>query len=345
MIYEDDPFVPDQRIGTTRTDINGYFAVWWTVEAGLVETDFDIYAVFDGDSEYSRERSPNQNMRVLKYGGSITLDPIPRAVAFGDPVKFSGTLRLDGGNTQGAIVYIKDEDPLDDDDLLATAWVDDTGNYTTSWLAASTEEDDVSDIYAVFEGNDLYYRMTTCDDGYTFDFGGGCADTRKMRTYEDNTRPAPSPPSGDGYMELYHSLDFDRPPRVMIAPSSDAYDEVRHHILPIQEGITLLNSMLEKEYPGGNWDVTFEIITPGRLFVDKPDIIVSLVTADEDSECLTDYVGYALISPIKPVHTTVCSLDRSDSGIGATAAHEFIHAMGVVVHPTFGQNPPFSMHA
>ena len=85
---EDDPFSPDQRLGYDRTDSDGNYYINWKASAGLVETDFDIYAVYDGDSYYDRARSYNQEMSVLKYDGSIVLHSIPNSAKIGEVVTF-----------------------------------------------------------------------------------------------------------------------------------------------------------------------------------------------------------------------------------------------------------------
>jgi hypothetical protein len=337
-IMEDDPASSDQRIGIERTDSNGRFSIVWTVSAGLVETDFDIYAVFDGDSLHKRARSYNQEMSVLKYGGAITLNSFPTSAEIGETITFSGNLDLNQGSPMGAVVYIKDEDTLNPDDLLATAYVDSFGKFSANWFVNKVDADEVADIYAVFEGNDIFYRLTTCDTNPTLTFGSSCQNTFPLRTTSSFAPPPPTPPtstgttdptlSGNEYMELYYSLDLNRNPRVAIIPSPDSYDEAKRHIAPIQEGIKMWESELDRKF-GGTWNVNFEIIQPGELFFnDRPDIVMNIVTADEDINCLSEYSGWAIIwkSPPKPVQTQVCT---TSSDIGATAAHEFIHAMGL----------------
>ena len=88
------PASPDQILGIERTDSNGRFSIVWKVSAGLAEKDFDIYAVFDGDSLHKRARSYNQEMSVLKTGGSITLNPFPTSAEIGDTIIFSGNFEI-----------------------------------------------------------------------------------------------------------------------------------------------------------------------------------------------------------------------------------------------------------
>ena len=316
VICEDDPFIPDECLASGTTNHAGRFSIEWTAKAGIVETDFDIYAEFDGDRQYFGDQSPRQIMSVYTRGGALTLDPIPTSAAFGEAISLSGTLTLDGRSSEGAIIYIQDEDTFNPDDLLTTAYVDSSGRFTTYWVVEDVDPTYTIEIRAVFEGNALYNRLAT--------------PIQKLRAYVDPLAPAPSPTEGEGYMELYRSLDFERAPRILIAPSPDSYDAVRGHIAPVREGILLLTSMLEREYGTGNWDVDFEVVEPGDNFADhEPDIIVSLVTRDDDSRC-GDWWGWAFTTHPKPVPTVVCSVDgRTNEGVAATAAHEFIHAIGV----------------
>lgn len=337
-IMEDDPLVPDQTIVTGRTDSNGKFSIPWTVSGGYVEQDFDIYSTFNNDSKYSYARSYNQEMSILRYGGSITLDRIQPSAEIGETVQFSGTLQLNQGSSEGAIVYIKDEDPFTGDDLLATAYVDGSGRFSANWFVNYVDADDVADIYAVFEGNNILARQTTCDTGSTMPIGGSCLNTMPLRTTISTSLPPPLPPTGTGttnptlsgneYMKLYYSLDLNRNPKVAIIPSPDSYDEARRHVGSVQEGIKMWESALDRKF-GGTWNITFEVIKPGTLFFNnQPDIVVNIVTADEDSKCLSEYSGWAKIwrGASKPVQTQVCT---TSPDVGATAAHEFIHAMGL----------------
>ena len=322
-ICEDVPLFFDNCLASGATDHAGRFSIEWTAEADIAETDIDIYAKFDGDDQYADAQSPEQAMNVYKYGGSIVLDPIPASAPFDQVVRFTGTLTLDGHSPEGAIVYIKDEDTLlpgdllTASDLLTAAYVNSEGRFTTSWLVEAVDIDDTVDIYAVFEGNALYDRLAS--------------PVQEMRPYADPLVPDPSPIDSDGYMELYRSLNFEQAPRVLIIPSPDSYDEVRTHIFPVQEGIMLLTTMLEREYEDGDWHVEFEVMGLGKSFAaQEPDIVVKLLTRDEDSGCGSDYAGLARITDTKPIPTVVCSIEgRTDEAVGSTAMHEFMHAIGV----------------
>lgn len=343
QICEDDPLWPDDCIAVGTTDQTGTYYIRWVVEEGTVEVDFDIYAEFDGDRTYSSDQTPRQTMSVVRSSGSITLDPIPESAAIGEMVTFTGTLHLDRHSPEGAIVYIKDEDTGSRDELLTSAYVNADGSFTTYWIAEDTDYfDNTIDIQAVFEGYGVYNRMATPIQGmYVY-----VDTTFPDPTYPDPTPPAPepepdptlpvpTPPSSDGYMELYYSLDFDKAPLVAIVPSPDSYENVKKHIVPVREGILGLTSMLERQYPGGAWDVNFDVVMKGDKFGTKPDVIVNLVTREDKSGCDWDRfsggtLGWANVSLPKPVPTTVCSLDGlTNSEIGATAVHEFVHAIGL----------------
>ena len=315
-ICEDDPLWPDKCLASGTTDGAGRFHIEWAVRDSAVETDFDIYAKFNGDSRYDSGQTPRQEMSVYGLrGGQLVLDPVQDSAWFGEVVHMSGTLSLDGRSPEGAIVYIKDEDTFNPDDLLASAYVNASGHFTTYWIAQDVDPTNTIEIQAVFERDASHRRLTSS--------------IQKM-SMSELPSPAPARAGGDGYMELYFSHSFDRAPRVLIVPSPDSYDSVRKHIAPVQEGISLLTTMLEQEYAHGDWGVDVRVVEPGGRAGFEPDVFVNLVTREEDTEC-QDAFGYAILfqSPIKPVQTVVCSLDRSNSGIISTTMHEFIHAMGI----------------
>ena len=318
-ICEDDPFIPDECFAYGVTDNAGGYAIYWISNAGVVEIDWDVYAKFDGSGSYLSDQTPRYTMSVYKYGGFIQLDPIPERAAYGDVLFLSGTLSLDAHNPEGSVIYIKDEDTLNPDDLLTTAYVNASGGFETFWIVADVDPDYTIDIQAVYEGGPLHYRLAT--------------PIQELYGYND-TRPVSGTVYGDTYMELYRSLEFELPPRVAIVPSPDSYNDVRAHVVPVQEGILGLSTMLEQRYPTGNWDVDFDVVVPGDNFDARPDVIVNLVTRDDDSGCNYDMyggvLGWASINMPKPVPTTVCSYDhRTNIEIGATAVHEFVHAIGL----------------
>lgn len=150
IICEDDPFVPDECLVSGVTDRSGRYFIAWTAKEAILEVDFDIYAEFKSAGGYSSSQTYRQTMSVLKYGGSLTLDDIPTRAAYGDVVTFSGVLSLDGHSPEGSVVYIKDEDTANPDDLLVSAYVDASGRFTTSWVVAAVDPDYTIDIQAVY---------------------------------------------------------------------------------------------------------------------------------------------------------------------------------------------------
>ena len=313
-ICEDDPLWPDECFAIGTTDGAGRFHIEWTVRDSAVETDFDIYAKFNGDSRYDSDQTLRQEMSVYELrGGRLTLDPVQDSAWFGEVVEMSGTLYLEGRSPEGSLVYIKDEDTFNPDDLLATAHVDASGRFTTYWIAQDVDPTNTIEIQAVFEKDSTHRRLAT--------------NIQKLAMNE-LPRPVFTPVGGDGYIELYYSFSFDRAPRVLIVSSPESYDSVRKHITPVREGISLLTSMLEREYPNGDWSVDVEVVEPGDRAGFEPDIFVNLVTRDDDAQC-RDVYGYANLTGMRPVQTVVCSLYRPDAAITGTALHEFIHAMGV----------------
>ena len=335
-IQDEDELRPDDDLKSGITDQYGRFSITWVVKADLDETEREIRAVFEGDSSYSRDVSPIQEMDVTKIGGDITLNRFPSTAKIGQAVTFSGTLSLDRGSPQGAVVYIKDEDSFSRDELLVTAYVESNGRFSATWIAEHTDVDNTIDIFAVFEGDSRYERQATCNRL--------CGDTEPLHISgrvnpSQPTTPPPAPgggprvPDGARYMEMLHALDLDRPPRVAIVPDPDAYSQVSSHIVPVQEGINIWTHELERAYSSGNWGVTFELVTPEERFDSKPDVIVNIIASERNDRC-NDVFGWARVYPLAiPVQTHVCSTyqgeKRPNQDVARTAGHEFIHAMGL----------------
>ena len=341
-IQDEDELRPDDYLKSGITDQYGRFSITWVVKADLDETEREIRAVFEGDSSYSQDVSPIQEMDVTKIGGDITLNRFPSTAKIGQAVTFSGTLSLDRGSPQGAVVYIKDEDSFSRDELLVTAYVESNGRFSATWIAEHTDVDNTIDIFAVFEGDSRHYRQATCS--------ATCGDTASLHiSGRVNTSPPTVPPTiiqpppnsgpivpdGSRYMEMKYVLNLNKPPHVAIVPDPDAYNQVSSHIVPIQEGINIWTHELERAYSSGNWGVTFELVQPGDRFNSKPDVIVNLITHERDDRCVNDLFGWAPRQPNlnNPIQTHVCSTfqgeKRSNQDIARTAGHEFIHAMGL----------------
>ena len=330
-IKEDDPLWRDEFLASTKTDRQGRYSVDWRASAGLVETDFDVYAVFEETKNYLRSVTRTYTLPVYKYSGDITMDPLPRSVHIGDPVTFSGRLMLQGTDTTNVIVYIMDEDTAGPDDLIATAYVDRNGYYAVTWTAHKVDSDSVADIYAVFEGDSTHYRLTTCDDGPTRFFGGLCRDTIPLSTLPPRAYNPPGPPDSE-YMALNYVIEFIGRPTVAIAPSPEAYDQVRPYIIPAREGLETLSSELAAKH-SGDWFLNYEVLERGKWRADsRADIVLNLITGDQDTRCDSSG-GWAPLEPkALPIQINVCVTTgqhlRYGHDVMRTATHEFIHAVG-----------------
>jgi len=359
IIFEKHFLEDEEIIAIAYTDENGEFSASWLA----INRQFDsavpttIRAKYQTPpTETGSYFAPVSNkivFHVKKLSAEISLDPLPASAEIGEMLFFTGKLELSSGNPEGYVVYIKDEDPFESDDLLATAYVESDGSFSANWLVTNTDSDRITDVYAVFEGADIYWRVTTCDIGITNPLGGECRFTIKLQITGIEPIPPPPPPplppgpeiipppipppttkerlNGDEYQKLYYALDFDKNPVVAIVPSPDSYEKVRGFITPTQEGVMYWTAMLKQKY-GGNWDVDFDIIAPGSKFSQKPDVIINLVTRNEKTRC-NDVAGWAFVSIFKPVNTVVCAQSygffNSKVEVSGTAAHEFIHAMGL----------------
>ncbi len=285
-------------------------------------------------------------LAVLSFGTvygqepELALDPPPYRVSTGDVVTFSGMLAPAGVSPEGTTVYITCGGG---DIVLTGAPVDGTGRFTVDWTVAwnfwpYANED--GNRYALC-GIVALYEDDAVSEGYAAVYGGDAANypdsldsvMYTMYIYRHPLAPESTADAPDGYAEfLYPALDFWQAPRVLIMPSSDYYDEVRMHIIPAMEGIIQLTAMLEREYGGGNWDVSFGVLDREWSFDDirESDIIVNIVTDREDPLCGVDHSGQARNDDTRPIAIKVCSLERySNEQVRATAAHEFMHAIGL----------------
>ena len=331
-MQDEDELRSDDYLKSGITDQNGRFSIKWIAKVDSYEDELEIRAVFEGDSSFGRDTSYIQEMIVTKIGGDITLNRFPSTAKVGQAVTFSGTLSLDRGSPQGAVVYIKDEDTGSRDELLVTAYVESNGRFSATWIAEHTDFDNTIDVFAVFEGNSRYDRQATCN------FACGNTVPLYISGYVDTSPPTAPPssvPDGTRYMEMKYTLNLHKQPHVAIVPDPDAYTQVSGHIVPVTEGIDVWIHELERMYSRGNWGVTFELVTPGERFNSKPDVIVNLITHERDDRCVNDLHGWAPRQPNlnNPIQTHVCSTyqgeKRSNQDIARTAGHEFIHAMGL----------------
>ena len=61
-IKDDDPLLPDDALASARTGADGRFVVTWFAKRGQVENELEVYAEYDGGSEYAPSSTPRHNM-------------------------------------------------------------------------------------------------------------------------------------------------------------------------------------------------------------------------------------------------------------------------------------------
>jgi hypothetical protein len=349
-IQKDIPAFPDEELAYGNTDANGQFSIHWTAQPGEILKHFGVYAIFEGSGNYAKVRGNDQYLTVQKYVPQITLDQFPTSANVGDVLKFSGTLQLYGASLEGDVVFIKDEVSLAPDNLLATAYVDGSGHFSTSWIVRNLHSSGLAHIYAVFEGDKAHSRVTTCDTGPTSVLGGSCSNTIVLSISGINPPPPPQPPpqtkpepqlppateklNGNEYVNLYYSLSLTDNPVVAISPSPDSYSDVQRYVTPVENGIRMWQNDLQQKY-GGNWNVEFEVLGKDLPHFDKkPDMIINIVTQDKEVGCVQEFGGLTYMNTnFKPVNIEVCANNfgafNPDGVVSAYAAHEFIHAMGL----------------
>ena len=144
FIKEADDFVVDEFLAKGTTDSQGNFSIPWKIlKVGAWEIEFDVYAVFEYDGErYYGDQTRNQYISIYKVGTSIILDPIQQYAYIDEKITFTGTLNFNTGSSEGYKIYIKDEDMLDEDDILATAIVDRYGRFSADWYVEEKDRDD-----------------------------------------------------------------------------------------------------------------------------------------------------------------------------------------------------------
>lgn len=94
---------------------------------------------------------------------SISISVSNTSVTAGNTLTISGKLvnRI-GEGISGALIYIKDEDPLNANDELGTTHTDSSGRYSFSWKAKSMDPFDSSvEVYAVFEADSSFQQSVS----------------------------------------------------------------------------------------------------------------------------------------------------------------------------------------
>ena len=288
----------DIVFATTTTDSQGMFAIEWNATHVVNDLIPELDLVFEGGNG-SGSTKKSIDLEILRYNSSITLDPIPTSANIGDMITFSGTVALENENPDRYVVFIKDEDPLNQDDLLVAAEVNSNGQFSTTWTVMNLDADGIADIYASFEGTPTHHRSTTCDAENTGDFGASCLNTIPLKINTSDTPPEWIPPTdnspksysfnGDEYAKMWISYDMPRTPVVVIIPHPDNYDEAVKSVTAVKEGILMWSLMIENEY-GGDWDIDFVVLDKEYpQFPKEYDMKMHLVNYEQDKGCFDKY--------------------------------------------------------
>lgn len=102
--------------------------------------------------------SLSMTMAYATVSAAIKLDHIPETVRENNLVKISGQmLKLDGTPISNHTIFIKDDIPYDEHDvIIGIAKTDDNGRFSSIWKAAVKSDADDYDIYAVYLGGNTY---------------------------------------------------------------------------------------------------------------------------------------------------------------------------------------------
>ena len=132
------------------TNSKGEFSINWMPEK---LSPYYLLVNFNGDENYQKSKSSfsGQEVYVKRLDSSISLDSFQSNILPGSVIIFSGNLNLEGTNPSGQTVYIKDEDALDMDDVLATAVVDSNGFFSTNWVVEDVDSDDRKNAVEILE--------------------------------------------------------------------------------------------------------------------------------------------------------------------------------------------------
>lgn len=329
-IKDDDSFRSDDVLASGKTDSNGYFSIIWIAYQDSVEDELEIYAVFDGNESYSESRSPNQILNIQKHATKITLDPIPSNVNIGDVITFSGVLQLEGRSSEGALVYIKDEDPLGRDDLLTTAIADSRGQFVGWWRVSHVDIDESpAEIYAVFEGNAVYHKSKTCNSS--------CSNAISLKILDESIDT--SKIDDTKYLKLLGAYwDHDNI-KVLVMVDPDNAETSKKYLSAVQDGALEWEPYLKTLFPNGKWNIDVTVEPNPITFLDKKYDVLTTVTAKDDYLCEKHALGVAFVGrhqgwntiPIVVGISDPCNPNqtRSLNEVRSTMAHEFGHALGL----------------
>jgi len=130
----------------------------------------------------------------------ITLDISDKEAIMGQVIRFSGTLTSNGQPVPNAKIQIQDEDVADVDDYLTSTTTDNNGRFSASWMVGNIDSQDMPnsarllelaseihdvsfsnsilsmleentiEIYAEFEGSDMYAGSKSCIQNKSYGF-------------------------------------------------------------------------------------------------------------------------------------------------------------------------------
>lgn len=173
-VKDDVSFGSDRTMASMVTDEDGVFWAEWTAAPRPAGGAWDFYAVFEGDADLRRSRSETYSVSVARDPAPrpdpapapprptlLTLDPVPASAAEGSTLTFSGSLVSGGAPVSGAVVEIKEDDPLLPDETLAYARTGADGRFSVQWGAEQGLVEEVLEIYAEYDGGEGYAPATT----------------------------------------------------------------------------------------------------------------------------------------------------------------------------------------
>ena len=163
-VKDDVSFGSDRTMASMVTDEDGVFWAEWTAAPRPAGGAWDFYAVFEGDADLRRSRSETYSVSVARDPAPrpdpapapapapprptlLTLDPVPASAAEGSTLTFSGSLVSGGAPVSGAVVEIKEDDPLLPDETLAYARTGADGRFSVQWGAEQGLVEEVLEIY------------------------------------------------------------------------------------------------------------------------------------------------------------------------------------------------------
>ena len=169
-IKDEDAGSGDDVIATVYTDERGEFRYMWTARTmDPFNSVVEIYAVFEGDRTFEPARSAQHDISIRDRmeqetpppqrntfsHTSLSIDIPHTTIREGDVLPISGRLVDSHGNgLQNGLIYIKDEDAGSGDDVIATVYTDERGEFRYMWTARTMDPfNSVVEIYAVFEGS------------------------------------------------------------------------------------------------------------------------------------------------------------------------------------------------